>query len=426
MTKEYLRRQFQNFKNVLLDATYATKAELENIDIGDIDLTGYAKTEDLDNYVENERTTNISNENLWTVGVISANGALVNNNARITSGYIEIENDLQFHNTNDNYEYALCLYNSSMQILRNTVYYNPTTKTLVDSAIYTQRDITGAELISSVPDATYCRIILRNTDTTSQMTTTMFDNLSITSVSSVNNDLEYLDECKTTYSLANGVIILTNAINSLANIWTRWSSRLAFGMNTNTARVPVEIDGQLYTNGTIIAHNTGTKNNNRWGFHLFEGYAKDNYSRLTVLVDKHNTEFNNKPSLECYYYTGADHKATSYGTTKIGSDVAGHSFAFDRDVFTCAGLADFKSPITLAKIDTSQLDDTYTTVSDLDNAIDAENNPTEHSNALKHVFLVNAENGTMFYDSNRDKVVCKIANKWCDLPFSDASSNYDF
>lgn len=64
MTKEYLRRQFQNFKNVLLDATYATKAELADIDIGDLDLTDYAKKTDLNSYATKSDLANIDVGNL--------------------------------------------------------------------------------------------------------------------------------------------------------------------------------------------------------------------------------------------------------------------------------------------------------------------------------------------------------------------------
>lgn len=224
----------------------------------------------------------------------------------------------------------------------------------------------------------------------------------------------------------NGGLKVVNGVDSSAEIWSQWDGRLAFGMTTSLAPLPVIIDGQLYANGTIISHNTESTRRNRWGLHVFEAYSSDNYSRMTMLLDKHMQELGVKPSFEMYYYTGANHYAPSYAYTKIGSDVRDHSFFFDRDRMIAVGDIDCRFPITLARIDPSELDDTYSTVAAADSAYEPENYPDENISCLKYISLKNAEDGAMFYDAARKKVVCKIDGKWCDLAFTDASSNYDF
>lgn len=223
-----------------------------------------------------------------------------------------------------------------------------------------------------------------------------------------------------TYLEADGVGYQLNPAAAENDIWTQWDSRLAFGMDTENAPVPFQVSGQLLADGTIIAHNTGDKIKNRWGYHVFEAYAKNNYSRMTMLLDKHNSETGGKPSLEYYYYIGADHHAASYGNTKIGSDVKYHSFCFDRDKLTAYGEIDSKMPITLARISlANDIDTTYDTVAAADAAYEPESNPEANNKCLKYIALKNAENGAMFYDTDRDQLVCKVGGRWRDIPFTE-------
>lgn len=222
-----------------------------------------------------------------------------------------------------------------------------------------------------------------------------------------------------TYLEADGVGSQQNDAAPGHGLWSQWDSRLAFGMDTAAAPAPFYVGGQLLADGTVIAHNNGTQDKNRWGFHVFEAYAKDNYSRMTMLLDKHTAEANGKPSLELYYYTGSNHTAASYGNTKIGSDVAFHSFCFDRDKLTAYGEIDSKMPITLARIRlSSDLNTTYQTVAAADGAYEPELYPEENSRCLKFIALKNAQNGAMFYDEDRHQIACKINGQWCALPFT--------
>ncbi len=221
------------------------------------------------------------------------------------------------------------------------------------------------------------------------------------------------------FTEAEGSARLRNPANASHSIWEQGNGRLAFGMTPASAPVPFLVDGQLLADGTIIARNTGSQSKNRWGFHVLEAYARDQHARLTLLLDKHPAEASGKPSAEFYYYIGDDHTAASYGNTKLGSDVAFHSFCFDRDKLTAYGEMDCKMPVTLARISLSQdLNSACDTVTAADATYEPETNPEENSRCLKYLALKNAENGAMFYDADRNCPVCKINGKWCDLPFT--------
>ncbi len=222
-----------------------------------------------------------------------------------------------------------------------------------------------------------------------------------------------------TYQEENNIGSQQNAADSGSPLWSQWNGRLAFGMNSSQAPVPFLVGGQLLADGTIIARNSGDKGKNRHGFHVYEAYAKDNHSRMTLLLDKHSQEASGKPSMELYYYTGANHFASSYANTKIGSDVALHSFCFDRDKLTAYGEIDSKMPITLARISLSKdLNPAYSTVAAADAAYEPETQAVENSKCLKYLALKHAENGAMFYDTDRQKPVMKISGKWCEIPFT--------
>ena len=222
-----------------------------------------------------------------------------------------------------------------------------------------------------------------------------------------------------TYVEADGVGSQQNPAAPDSDLWSRWNARLAFGMDTTAAPAPFAVGGQLLADGTVIARNSGSQDKNRWGFHVYEAYAKDNYSRMTMLLDKHAAEAEGKPSLEFYYYTGSDHSAASYGNTKVGSDVAFHSFFFDRDKLTAYGEIDAKMPVTLAKISLSvDLNTAFDTVAAADAAFEPELYPEENTRCLRYLAPKNAQNGAMFYDADRDQVACKIGGAWCSLPFT--------
>ena len=207
------------------------------------------------------------------------------------------------------------------------------------------------------------------------------------------------------YQILDGV----DANNSL---WLQWNARLSYGMTPQTAYVPCYFNSQIFVDGTIIANNTGSKNNNRWGYHVFEGYSVDEHSRITMLLDK-NTE-HDKATAEMYYYTGSGTHANAYGYFKLGSDVKYHSFMFDRDEMIAEGQISCNNPVRLANIDPdSDCIFTYDTVEEADTALGT--GTVNNAKAVRGIQLKNAQNGTMWYDYVRNKVVIKVNGKWHDL-----------
>lgn len=217
------------------------------------------------------------------------------------------------------------------------------------------------------------------------------------------------------YSEQDGGGMIANGVNPDNEIWKDFNARLAFGMDTSKAPVPFRVKGQMLVDGTVIARNVAAHTNdlvnNRWGMHMFEGYATDDYSRFTILADKHTHD--GLKMVEVYYYTGAGHSAADYGWVKIGSDVCHHSFDFRRDIMRAHGMIDCRMPITLARISlTNDIDTTYETVEEVDAKYEGEGNWQQNLRCLKYVYLKNAENGAMFYDTDIDKPVIKVGGDW--------------
>lgn len=217
---------------------------------------------------------------------------------------------------------------------------------------------------------------------------------------------------------SNGKIVSNKAYSS-DMIWKKLpNERLSFGMDLNSAPVPVCIDNQLIVNGTVIAINdsggeSGNQKYNRWGLHLFEGYMRDKYSRFTVLSDKHNSEGKNGKMIELYAYVGSDHKESSYADVRIGSDVEHHSFLFSRDLLKAGGLIDCRMGIRIAptSLNSGVIKD-YDTVSELDSAFEPENDSFQNVRGLKYINIKNAENGYMFYDWDNNRILIKMDGKW--------------
>lgn len=362
---------------------------------------------------------NTNDLSLWEVGAIGGDNVNSDNPKRLrTKNYID--KNVKYIDVLDGYEFALVCANEKGET-KDTIYgfFDTHVSEFQHIAVYNRSKVNISDM--SFDQYTNIRLILRKIDTNEDIEVSEYKNVILYSKESGPDTVPLY------YNEKNGGGQIQNAHNSQNNIWSMWNGRLAFGMDTSKANVPFRIDGQLYANGTIIAHNTGSQENNRWGFHVFEAYSKDNYSRATMLLNKHDNEVSEKPSLEFYYYIGENHYASSYGNTKIGSDVLYHSFFFSRDVMIAGGEIDCRYPITLARISPSKdIDRTYETVDKADEAYEPENNAVENIRCLKYIALKNAANGAMFYDTDRNKVVCKINGKWCDLQFTDASSNYNF
>jgi len=191
--------------------------------------------------------------------------------------------------------------------------------------------------------------------------------------------------------------------------WNKWSLRgYNFGFDTSLTPMYTTINGILTTPYMIqVRGNDVEKNKKRWGYHVFEGYASDDKSRITLLVNKHIE--NEKPVAEMYYYgTEYDHSALAYHWFRIGSDVRQHSFLFSRDKAIFYGSLKLSNTLTLGSLGKDN--------------ISKEPPPGDHERyyeeSAKHVnyeAVKDSEDGTIFYDKDNNIVVIKMNGSWMKL-----------
>lgn len=218
-----------------------------------------------------------------------------------------------------------------------------------------------------------------------------------------------------------------------------WNATLAYGLNIASTPVPLQTNGGIVANGTIVSF-AGKRRWNTSGLaHIFEGYSKyfsqrlwngvmsNYYERFTALIDKHE-EFGCRLAELYYYYNLGTHKVESYGGVRLGSDVANHSFLFFRDVMRALGEVKLHSVLTLLSISPStDLITSYNTVQALDSAFEAETESINHSKGLLYLALKNAENGAIFNDKDRNKIVVRMNGVWNDLAFTQVpAGTYNF
>ena len=110
--------------------------------------------------------------------------------------------------------------------------------------------------------------------------------------------------------------------SDIDSTWDKWSHRgYSFGFNPAFTPMYTTVEGIISTPYMIqVRGNEDETNKKRWGYHVFEGYAKDDKSRITMLVNKHIEE--DKPVAEMYYFgTVYNHSEPAYHWFRIGSDV---------------------------------------------------------------------------------------------------------
>jgi hypothetical protein len=194
--------------------------------------------------------------------------------------------------------------------------------------------------------------------------------------------------------------------SDIDSTWARWKERgYSFGFTPSKTPMYTMVNGILSTPYMIqVRGNAEERNKKRWGFHVFEGYAKDDKSRITMLVNKH-IELE-RPVAELYYYsTVYNHDETAYNWFKIGSDVKQHSFMFGRDKALFYGSLKLTNALTLGAIGK---EDILTTKPEGDD----EQNAERDAKYVNYKELKNGGDGTIFYDKDRDIVVIKIKGKW--------------
>lgn len=191
--------------------------------------------------------------------------------------------------------------------------------------------------------------------------------------------------------------------------WIKWKDRgYSFGFEPKHTPMYTTVDGILSTPYMVqVRGNAEEWNKKRWGFHVFEGYAKDDKSRITMILNKHYEL--NKPVAEMYYYgTTYDHSDKAYNWFRIGSDVQKHSFMFSRDKAVFYGSLQLTNALTLGNIGKEDL---YSG----EVKGDSEENFETSSKSVNYKELKAAGNGTMFYDKDNNIVVIKIDGQWMKL-----------
>ena len=213
--------------------------------------------------------------------------------------------------------------------------------------------------------------------------------------------------------------ILSSDIDSS---WTNWNHKgYHFGFDPKFTPMYTTVDGILSTPYMIqVRGNSIEKNKKRWGFHVFEGYASDNKSRITMLVNKHIEE--GRPVAEMYYYSPLwGHSNSAYNWFRIGSDVRQHSFLFGRDEAIFYGSLQLTNTLSLGKIGNEDLREDEPIGND-------EENYSESAKHVNYKALKNSEDGTIFYDKDNHIVVIKINGEWMKLQVESLPENiiYDF
>lgn len=191
--------------------------------------------------------------------------------------------------------------------------------------------------------------------------------------------------------------------------WVRWKERgYSFGFNPSLTPMYTTVNGILSTPYMIqVRGNAEERNKKRWGFHVFEGYAKDDKSRITMLVNKHIEE--EKPVAELYYYgTAYNHSEQAYNWFKIGSDVRQHSFLFGRDKAIFYGSLRLTNAFTLGAIGREDI------ATEKPPGDDEANAPAD-AKYVNFKELKESPDGTMFYDKDHKIVVIKVDGKWMKL-----------
>jgi len=191
--------------------------------------------------------------------------------------------------------------------------------------------------------------------------------------------------------------------------WQKWRLRgYNFGFNPEFTPMYTTVDGILSTPYMIqVRGNENEINKKRWGFHVFEGYASDDKSRITMLVNKH-VELG-KPVAEMYYYgTVYNHSEEAYNWFRIGSDVRQHSFLFSRDKAVFYGSLKLSNAFTLGNIGKNDLREEQLEGDD-------EQNAEQSAKHVNYRELKESGDGTIFYDSDNHIVVVKINGEWMKL-----------
>jgi hypothetical protein len=180
--------------------------------------------------------------------------------------------------------------------------------------------------------------------------------------------------------------------SDIDSTWGRWKERgYNFGFNPAVTPMYTNVNGILSTPYMLqVRGNENERKYKRWGYHVFEGYAKDDKSRITMLVNKHIESA--IPVAELYYY----------------STVYDHSEN-----------AKLTNALTLGNIGQSDLLEQKPDG-------DAEVNAELDAKFVNYKELKGSGNGTMFYDKDNNIVVIKVGDKWMKVVVAELPENIKY
>lgn len=225
--------------------------------------------------------------------------------------------------------------------------------------------------------------------------------------------------------------------------WEKWSERsYYYGMDKSKVPVPLFFDSSISTDATIMVRGNNS-HKKRWGLHVFEAYANDDKSRITMILNKHVEE--GLPVAELYYYASVYGQGlNAYNWFRIGSDVPYHSYMFSRDRAIFYGEVEMRNIFRLDNIGKDDLLDkmppkeqirerakklypreNFKSSKDCDHAR-AGVGYLEEAKVLKKRALKNAKDGSIFYDKDNHIVVIKVDGKWKQLPTVDLPANVSY
>jgi hypothetical protein len=204
--------------------------------------------------------------------------------------------------------------------------------------------------------------------------------------------------------------------------WNKWKLRgYNYGFNPSLTPMYSTVNGIISTPYMVqVRGNENEKNKKRWGYHVFEGYARDDISRITMLVNKHIEE--EKPVAEMYYYGSVyGHSDAAYNWFRIGSDVRQHSYIFSRDKAIFYGSLKLTNVLTLGNIGKDN-------ISAEKPLGDDETNFKEDAKNVNYKELKTSGDGTIFYDKDNHIAVIKINGEWMKMSVEPLPENikYDF
>jgi len=202
--------------------------------------------------------------------------------------------------------------------------------------------------------------------------------------------------------------------------WNKWKQRgYNFGFDPRVTPMYSTINGIISTPYMVqVRGNENELNKKRWGLHVFEGYATDDKSRITMLLNKH-VELG-KPVAEMYYYsTVYNHDEKAYNWFRIGSDVKNHSYLFSRDKAVFYGSLKLSNALTLGNIGRAD-------ISKEKLAGDDEYISGESAKHVNYRELKEGGDGTIFYDKDNKIVVIKIDGQWMKLQVAPLPKNVKY